>query len=303
MPSQTIQNIAIAGASGNVGRIVVDALIEAKYNVTVLTRAGSSSTLSFHSALTVKSVDYTSKESLVTALKGQQGLLSLLNGPPTELQPDLVDAALEAGVTRFIPSEFGSDTLDARIAAIPLFGGKIKTLQHLKHKAAEIPSFSYTALITGPFIDYCLENPLIADPKHRTALIVDGGGNAFSSTPIPEVAKAIVGVFNNLEGTKNQVIYIESLRVSQNQIIKIGQKLTGTKWTLEHATSKDLEAAAWEELRQKEPNPEKFVFPFLRSTVLGGGPGAIFGDKVRNELVGLERLPDSEVEDQVKRLL
>lgn len=55
-------------------------------------------------------VDYENKENLVKALRGSHTLLSfvqLLSDPENQSQKNLIDAAIDAGVKRFAPSEYG----------------------------------------------------------------------------------------------------------------------------------------------------------------------------------------------------
>jgi hypothetical protein len=61
------------------------------------------------SSVNVIKTDYT-KPSLVNALKGQDAVVSFLGFAGIAKQPELLEAAEEAGVKRFIPSEFGHNT-------------------------------------------------------------------------------------------------------------------------------------------------------------------------------------------------
>lgn len=61
------------------------------------------------SLVKVVKVDYTNKEQLIDALKGNDAAVIALGGYP-ELEANskaIIDAAIEAGVKRVIPSEFG----------------------------------------------------------------------------------------------------------------------------------------------------------------------------------------------------
>src|SRR5690242_16544214 len=104
--------VAVAGATGNVGIPILKELLAAGFSVTALTRQGSSSAskLPSDANLTVKEVDFTSVPSLTEALKGHFAVVSTLATIAVGSQDLLIDAAAAAGVTRFIPSEFGSDT-------------------------------------------------------------------------------------------------------------------------------------------------------------------------------------------------
>lgn len=54
---------------------------------------------------------------------------------------------------RFVPSEFGSDTLNEKAMAIlPQFSkGKVETVEYLKGKGKEV--LTWTAFVTGPFFE------------------------------------------------------------------------------------------------------------------------------------------------------
>jgi putative NADH-flavin reductase len=99
-----IRNVIVLGASGSVGPTIVDALVKAGFNVTVLSR--ESSTKTFPCGIKVIRTDYTRK-SLVSAFINQDTVISAISSVSTQMQISLIDAAIEAGVRRFIPSEYG----------------------------------------------------------------------------------------------------------------------------------------------------------------------------------------------------
>ena len=69
-----------------------------------------------------------------------------------DTQLTLIEAAFAAGVKRFIPSEYGSNTANPEVVGlVPIFGGKQKIVDSLKSK--ESKGLSWTVLITGPFFD------------------------------------------------------------------------------------------------------------------------------------------------------
>ncbi len=81
--------------------------------------------------------------------------------PPLIRQLLLIDAAVEAGVRRFIPSEFGSDSTNPKAAALPVFRSKIAAQKALAERAAASTSgFTYTLVITGPLLGWGLTQGL-----------------------------------------------------------------------------------------------------------------------------------------------
>ena len=103
----SIQKGALAGATGNLGTPNLQALLDAKFDVTVLTRAGSHH--KFHSDVRVAAVDYNDIGSLIGASNGQDAIISTISTGEVLQQLNIVDAAIAAGVKRILPSEFGYD--------------------------------------------------------------------------------------------------------------------------------------------------------------------------------------------------
>jgi uncharacterized protein YbjT (DUF2867 family) len=118
--------------------------------VTVLSRAESTKT--FPSGVKVIKSDY-SPSSLESAFKGQDAVISLVGNTGFAGQKAFVDAAIAAGVKRFVPSEFGSDTASARLRElVPIFNAKRAIINYAKTK--EGSGLTWTGFITGPFFDW-----------------------------------------------------------------------------------------------------------------------------------------------------
>lgn len=93
------------------------------------------------------------QDQLVGAFKGQDAVISLL--PPVDVNQlnSIADAAAQAGVKRYIPSEFGSDTAAPEVLKlIPMFNKKAAITDYLKTK--ESSGMSWTAVVNGAFFDW-----------------------------------------------------------------------------------------------------------------------------------------------------
>jgi len=89
------------------------------------------------------------------AFQGQEVVISFITVTALLDQLKFIDAAVKAGVKRFIPSEFGSNTLNATVQELVFFYKQKKIiLDHLEQTAKENPSFSWTGLATGPVFDW-----------------------------------------------------------------------------------------------------------------------------------------------------
>ena len=121
--------------------------------MTAFSRANSSAT--FPPGVAVKKVDYDSLESLKEALEGQDAVVSAIATVAVGSQNVLIDAAVQAGVKRFLPSEFGLNTRIVEGTAIgKILQGKIKTVDYLDEKSKENPSFTWTGVASGLFLDW-----------------------------------------------------------------------------------------------------------------------------------------------------
>ena len=143
--------VIVFGASGNVGNYIVPALIEAKVPTTVVTRASSKAT--FPSGVTIATADYNSLESLTSVIKGHDVVVSLVAARASSSQELVVDAAVAAGATYFLPSEYGHDGENEEInRLLPHFSKKGAVREHLKTK--EKDGLTWTSLFTALFFDW-----------------------------------------------------------------------------------------------------------------------------------------------------
>ena len=289
------QNIAVAGATGNLGPAVVKALVDAGFSATVLSASGKTDSLPAQ-VKTVK-VDYSSPESITNALKGQDAFVSLI--PKHEEQPALIDAAIAAGVKYFIPSEFGSDIAgSAKIAALPVFAGKKKTQDYLKTKEDKI---SYALVVNGLFLDWGLQVGFWANLKGGATTIYDGGNDKHSTSTLEDVGKAVVGILKKPEAFKNRAVYVQSAALSQNQILEIAQKKSPSlKVERQEVSTADLEKDAYEKLGKGDFSS---MLSFIAISAFNSSYGNNWSGKNDNELVGIKEKTPEELEELVAQYL
>ncbi|KAH9216247.1 isoflavone reductase, partial [Leptodontidium sp. 2 PMI_412] len=223
----SLKNITIVGASGNLGKGILPHLFAASsLNITLLARSTSSA--QFPAGAKVIRSDF-SLASLTEVLKGQDAVISLMPIPAAGEQVTVIEAAIAAGVKRFIPSEFGSDNSNpAIVAAVPFFETKQKSLEFLKSKQDAI---TWTAVITGPFFDWGLFEGMIGfNLSTKTASLIDGGTSRFSATTIAQIARSLIAILAHADATANQTVFIESFTTNQLEVLAALEKATGEKW-------------------------------------------------------------------------
>ncbi|KAH8169960.1 NAD(P)H-binding domain-containing protein [Sarocladium implicatum] len=248
----TIKNIALAGAAGSIGSVVLQKLIaDPELTPTVLRRTGSKST--FPDGVNVIDVDYNSVEALTAALKSQQALVMTMSTAPDAslAQIPLIEAATAAGVNRVIPAEFGSNMLNELVVKLPVFGEKIKSVDLLLGKA-EKGELTYTRIFNGALLDWGIDTKFFFNLDEP--FTVGDGNNRLSATSIDTVANAIVSVFHHVEQTKNKALYIEDLQVTQNDILEMAKKAAPEReWSIKKKLDLDeLQARSDEQLAKGE---------------------------------------------------
>ncbi|KAK6433184.1 hypothetical protein LTR95_010636 [Oleoguttula sp. CCFEE 5521] len=224
--------VVIFGASGNVGQFVVPALYKAGLEITVVTRTGSKTASSYDYARTA-TTDYASQSDLVSIIRGHASVISLLSAGVLELQKIIIDAAIQAGATLYIPSEFGHDTTNEYVSRLlPVFGAKAGIIEYLRGR--EKDGLSWTGIITALFFDWGL--PLGAfgiDLKAGKATIWDGGDTLFSAANMDDIAAAVVTLVTDASARvryKNQNVYVSSVQTTQNEILAAAEVVTAKKF-------------------------------------------------------------------------
>ena len=142
-------------AGGNLGRFILEELgSDSRFTVSVVSRAGSSST--FPSHIKVHRVDNSyPEEQLCAAFQGQDAVVNLV---PTvanlRTHKAIIDAYISAGVKRIIPSEFSDDgPADLKLMEISaIFQLKRDVEEYLRNK--EDTGLSWSVIVNGGFFDW-----------------------------------------------------------------------------------------------------------------------------------------------------
>ncbi|KAB2573674.1 uncharacterized protein LTHEOB_9291 [Lasiodiplodia theobromae] len=226
-----IKNVVLIGAGGNLGPSVLKQFLASSLNVTILSRPESKST--FPAGVKVVKSDYT-PDSLKSAFTNQDAVVSLVGTPAFGAQQTIIDAAIAAGVKRFIPSEFGSDTSSAEVVSlVPFLGGKRKVVEYLQSKESGI---EWSGFITGPFFDWGLKVGFLGfDLAGKKATLWDGGEARFAVSNLDFIGKGLVALLSDakaFEKSKNKYVYVAGHVVSQKEVLASLEKATGAKWDI-----------------------------------------------------------------------
>ncbi|KAK5123525.1 hypothetical protein LTR85_002563 [Meristemomyces frigidus] len=236
------KNIAVFGAGGsNIGHHILQALVaDGSFTVTVLARA-SSKTIYPPSISVTRIEDFNDHGALVKALHGRDVVISAVGpGEGMESQQKLIDAAVDAGVKRFFPSEWGFDNADPKAQELcpPVFGAKSKVKEYLRSR--ESAEFSWTAVATSIWTDWALGMKFFdIDPVAHTARYWRNGTHAFSQTTLPYAAQAVIQVLKHPDATRNERVFLSAFEASQRDIVAELEKQQGMQYTVDESFDAD----------------------------------------------------------------
>ncbi|KAH7371681.1 isoflavone reductase family protein [Pyrenochaeta sp. MPI-SDFR-AT-0127] len=206
------------------------------FQVNILTYPSQTLSLPLHiakSAVIQTKSDFSSA-SLRSAFAGQDLVISTMSGGDSELQIHIVDAVVAANVKRFIPHEFGHDTLNKEIQArITKYAGRAKVIQHLRAVSKAKPTFEWSGIATG----YTLDTNLISgdlgfDMEWHSATIHGIGTEPFAASSLQRVGEVVVKAIQNWDKVNNRYIYAAGVMTSANEILRSAEKATGREWTV-----------------------------------------------------------------------
>ncbi|KAM0706841.1 hypothetical protein Q7P35_006171 [Cladosporium inversicolor] len=228
----SIKNVCLLGANGNVGPMVLHALVKDGFNVTVLKRASSNSSSDYPSGVKVAEVDDAfAVDDLVPIFTGQDAVVVTIKGTQVDIQKRLADASVKAGVKRFIPADFGSCDSSSPHAqdCVPLFANKTELRSYLTELTKKNDGFTWSSIVCGHFFDWDTAF-LHLWPREKRADIVKDGDLKTSYSTLARVGEATSRILQRPAETANRVLFIQSFCVTQPEIVKAFEKASGSKY-------------------------------------------------------------------------
>ncbi|KAF2993166.1 hypothetical protein E8E13_000396 [Curvularia kusanoi] len=310
MTSSTIKNVALTAATGDVGSVIFRKLTASGlFNVRILSYSGSTS--SFPPGTDVVKVDFSSVESLTAALNGQDAVISAAGNEGLPGQKLLIDAAIAAGVKRFLPSEYGGDLANHNARTIPPLRYKVETEEYLEIRSAEsalLGRFTYTYVYTSAFLDWGLDIGLIMNINDTVPQAWGSGDLPFNGVVLDSVGDAVVGILKNPDQTANRPVYISNGVVTQNKLIQLVSELGLSEkesWKPELAQHHDIEDFATKAFKNLEAGvgfDSIGMMPFLvRSCYYPSYNNGKYGQD--NTLLGIKKLSDEELKQYLKEAI
>lgn len=157
MSTSHIRNIAVIGATGNLGSRVVKHLLEAQqFNVTAISRSSSSTLPKTSPTLKVLQGDYTSPTFLASAFSNIEAVIfTLHHSAVPSLEIALIEAATAAGVKWILPVEYGNDPMNEElVSAVPILSKKIAPRRRIEELAENHEGLKWIGIVTNPWFDF-----------------------------------------------------------------------------------------------------------------------------------------------------
>ncbi|KAJ0307884.1 hypothetical protein COL516b_003856 [Colletotrichum fioriniae] len=227
-----IKNVAVFGANGALGEVLIPALLQADFDVACITRPDSQKSLP--GGVQVRVSDYSNIKALTMALKGQDVIVEAFNPAAASYQTNILRAALAAGVGHIVTPDFSGNTFHPNAKEALIFGPKLTAQRELERIVAESNgSLSWTAFIIGPWYDWTINRGIFwINREERTISRYGSGDQRFSISRRALNGQALVTVLTNPEKYRNRATYFASHTVSTNQLITLIEDLGLESWRI-----------------------------------------------------------------------
>ena len=223
--------IVLAGATGNLGGRIARALRERGASVTALVRPGTAPDKLERLqklGVTITSVDLNSASQLKEACSGASCVVSALAGLADvieDTQSVLLDAAVEAGVPRFIPSDFSIDFTKFRPGQ-----NRNLDLRRNFHKRLDQAPIAATTIFNGGFAELLTgQMPLILF-KFRRVLYWGSADQRMDFTTIDNTAAFTACAA--LDPSTPRFLHIAGDRISARELAAVLSEVTGKEFRL-----------------------------------------------------------------------
>ena len=223
--------IVVVGATGNLGGKIVNALLAKDAEVRAIVRLETDTTKIKHleqKGVKVFQVDTSIKSEISRHCIGADCVVSALAGlreTIIDAQKIFLDAAVEAKVKRFIPSDYSSDFTNLVVGQ-----NRNLDLRRTFHDYLDKAPIKATTIFNGPFMDLLTTDmPLIMFKKKR--ILCWGNPNQiieFTTTHNIAAFTAEAAMDDNT----TRYLRIAGDRLSCNDFVKLLSELTGKKYKL-----------------------------------------------------------------------
>ncbi|KAK4078363.1 uncharacterized protein Triagg1_3379 [Trichoderma aggressivum f. europaeum] len=309
MASVQPSHILVLGPTGNVGKAIMNAIVNAGPafpRVSILTSKETAATKPDlidgwkSSGVSVVLGDITNPQDIETAYSGVDTVISSLGRGALEAQKELIRLAEASPTVRwFFPSEFGTDPEhDERSAQERPHQTKLAIRKFIRENTKQL---NVTYLIVGPYFDMWVDQRKWSDGLGgvdvvgREAILTGDGDTKIGFTTLKDAGTAVVAALRHPEASLNATLRVASFVKTSNEVLSEYEKHLGVKFSVKYISLADHEAAEggmWE-----TGSPWATVAALRRIWATGG---AMY-DHFSNEDIGLDDGRMESLEGAVRR--
>jgi hypothetical protein len=253
--------ILVAGGTGNLGERIIRDLIKRGAEVRAVVRQGTD--VSKVEKLTklgaeIIAVDMSNVAQLKQACEGVACVVSALSGLHdviVDAQTQLLNAAIAAGVPRFIPSDFAVD-----FTRLPEGDNRNFDLRKEFHKVSDKSPIASTSIMNGAFAEILTYGTPIYDFRnYSVAYWGDNPDWKMDFTTMDNTADFTAAAA--LDSETPRILRIASFQVSPNDLVSIGSKVKEQEFKLIRFGSLKDFAESNKKDRAANPQGETEIFP------------------------------------------
>lgn len=253
--------ILVAGATGSLGEKICRELQTRGANVRALIRPESNpeKTEALKEAeIETLVVDFSNSSQLAAACSGVSCVVSSLAGLKetiVEVQTQLLDAAVEAGVPRFIPSDFCTD-----YTQLPEGSNRNFDLRKTFTALAEKRPVRLTSVFNGAFSHVLRFGIPLLNTKEQSIAFYDGKADwKIDFTSLEDTAAFTAEAA--LDDTAPRYLRIAGFRVSPEDLVRLSGKIFGTPFQLQNQGSLEQFSETIQKVRTAHPEGEQELYP------------------------------------------
>ena len=251
--------IVVAGSTGNLGKRIVKALSERGAHPIALVRSGAAEEkISELKALgaTVEIVDLKEVDQIATVCAGADCVLSAVAGLRDVIvvgQNILLEAAIRAGVPRFIPSDFSTD-----FTKLPAGENRNFDLRREFHTVLDAAPIASTAIFNGAFAEILTYNIPVLDFKKKTVGYWGDPDHRLDFTTMEDTAAYSAAAA--LDPTTPRSLRIASFQITPSDLVNFASATFQTPWKLVHLGTVEELRAQNKAARDAHPEGENELY-------------------------------------------
>lgn len=251
--------IGVVGATGKLGGRIVTALLSNGAQVRAVVRPGSDKAKIDElrrKGVTVVQSELTDAEEVAPAFEGVAVVVSALAGLRdviVDTQTIVLDAAVAAGVPRFIPSDFSTDFTKLPVGDNRNFDLRREFMTYLDKAPIQA-----TSILNGAFGEILTYNIPLLNFKQQQVGYWDDADWRIDFTTMNDTA--VFTAAAALDATAPRFLRIASFQISPNELVKVAEAAGKGRFALVRLGSRADLAAHIQRARQANPAGEQDLY-------------------------------------------